>query len=94
MRRIMRRLKLTVNEAKTRRLPTAEGTVRLPGLHASGGATRRDGRASIWACGRRRRASRRIGEAIHEHRPEDGVDERPGMVQPDQPQVAGLGQLL
>ena len=57
MREIMGRLKLTVNEEKTRLCKVPEGDVRLPGLHVWAAVLggRRD--KPIWPCGRRRRAS-------------------------------------
>ena len=55
LREIMGKLKLTVNEEKTRIWQGAGRSVRLPGLHVRAGSIRRPPARPVWACGRRRR---------------------------------------
>ena len=57
MREIMGKLKLTVNEDKTRICKVPEGAVRLPGLHVRADVFDEDRQSLPGHCGRRRRAS-------------------------------------
>ena len=65
MRGMMSKLKLTVNETKTRLCRVPERDVRLPGLHHRQAVTRPRRAGPTWARGRQRKKIARLCQAIH-----------------------------